>query len=131
MPAERRCCKRAEREVLRLANAHTVCSERERQVLLEQVPEAHITVIPNGVDTAFFAATGAVAEGLRQNVVFVGSMDYHANIDAALFFAKAIWPGLRERRGSVRTCGSLLSDPNLYPKLWSWPTSPASRLQGP
>ena len=94
--------KRAEREVLRLANAHTVCSERERQVLLEQVPEAHITVIPNGVDTAFFAATSAVAEGLRQNVVFVGSMDYHANIDAAMFFAKAIWPGLRERRPDLR-----------------------------
>jgi glycosyltransferase involved in cell wall biosynthesis len=95
--------KRAEREVLRLANAHTVCSERERQVLLEQVPEAHITVIPNGVDTAFFAATSAVAEGrLRQNVVFVGSMDYHANIDAALFFAKAIWPDLRERRPDLR-----------------------------
>ncbi len=92
---------RAEREVLRLANAHTVCSERERQVLLEQVSEAHITVIPNGVDTAFFAPT-AVAEGLRQNVIFVGSMDYHANIDAALFFAKAIWPGLRERRPDLR-----------------------------
>lgn len=92
---------RAEREVLRLADAHTVCSERERQVLLEQVPEAHITVIPNGVDTAYFASA-AVAEGPRQNVVFVGSMDYHANIDAALFFAKAIWPGLRERRPDLR-----------------------------
>ena len=94
--------KRAEREVLRLANAHTVCSERERQVLLEQVPEAHITVIPNGVDTAFFAATRAVAEGLRQNVVFVGSMDHHANIHAALSLPKPSGPV----RGSAgRTCG--------------------------
>ena len=93
--------KRAEREVLRLADAHTVCSERERQMLLAEVPEANITVIPNGVDTAFFAA-GAFSEGPRQNVVFVGSMDYHANIDAALFFAKTIWPGLRERRPDLR-----------------------------
>jgi sugar transferase (PEP-CTERM/EpsH1 system associated) len=93
--------KRAEREVLQLANAHTVCSERERQMLLQEVPQANITEIPNGVDTAFFAA-GAAGEGLRQNVVFVGSMNYHANIDAALFFAKAIWPGLRERRPDLR-----------------------------
>ncbi len=93
--------KRAEREVLRLANAHTVCSERERQMLLQEVPEANITEIPNGVDTAFFAA-GATGDGLRQNVAFVGSMDYHANIDAALFFAKAIWPGLQQRRPDLR-----------------------------
>ena len=93
--------KRAEREVLQLANAHTVCSERERQMLLQEVPQANITEIPNGVDTAFFAAAAA-GEGLRQNVVFVGSMNYHANIDAALFFAKAIWPGLRERRPDLQ-----------------------------
>ena len=92
---------RAECEVLRLADAHSVCSERERQMLLAEVPEANITVIPNGVDTAFFAANG-FGEQLRQNVVFVGSMDYHANIDAVLFFAKSVWPGLRERRPDLR-----------------------------
>ncbi|MGB8771916.1 MAG: glycosyltransferase family 4 protein [Candidatus Korobacteraceae bacterium] len=93
--------KRAEREVLRLADAHSVCSERERQMLLAEMPEANITVIPNGVDTAFFAE-GAADEGPRQTVVFVGSMDYHANIDAALFLAKNIWPGLRARRPELR-----------------------------
>ena len=30
--------------------------------------------------------------------MFVGSMDYHANIDAALYFADEIWPQVRERR---------------------------------
>ncbi len=29
-------------------------------------------------------------------------LDDHANIDAVLFFAKAIWPGLRERRPDLR-----------------------------
>jgi sugar transferase (PEP-CTERM/EpsH1 system associated) len=93
--------RRSEREVLRLADAHTVCSERERQMLLAEMPEANVTVIPNGVDTAFFAE-GAYDQGLRQTVVFVGSMDYHANIDAALFFARMVWPGLQKRRPELR-----------------------------
>jgi glycosyltransferase involved in cell wall biosynthesis len=33
--------------------------------------------------------------------VFVGSMDYHANIDAALYFAKEAWPGIRMRRPDI------------------------------
>ena len=38
----------------------------------------------------------------RQDVVFVGSMDYHANIDAVTYFAKTAWPALRERRPERR-----------------------------
>lgn len=91
----------AEREYLQLGDAHTVCSERERQVLLAEAPDAYVSVIPNGVDTAFFAA-GAADEGPRQDVVFVGSMDYHANIDAVTYFAKTAWPALRERRPEWR-----------------------------
>ncbi|HVF91170.1 MAG TPA: glycosyltransferase, partial [Blastocatellia bacterium] len=33
----------------------------------------------------------------RNRVVFVGSMDYHANVDAAVCFAREAWPALRER----------------------------------
>ena len=45
---------------------------------------------------------GAADEGPRQDVVFVGSMDYHANIDAVTYFAKTAWPALRERRPEWR-----------------------------
>lgn len=88
--------RRMEDRLLPLCDAHSVCSERERRILLERSPSARIEVAGNGVDVDFFAqAPGA---GARQNVVFVGSMDYHANIDAALFFANEIWPLLRGRR---------------------------------
>jgi glycosyltransferase involved in cell wall biosynthesis len=32
-----------------------------------------------------------------RRVVFVGSMDYHANVDAVTHFAREVWPRLRER----------------------------------
>lgn len=90
-----------ETELLRLCDAHTVCSEREREVLLARVPDARIEVVGNGVDCEFFAQPGA-GDPLRQNVLFMGRMDYHANIDAALYFVREVWPRVRERRPELR-----------------------------
>lgn len=89
--------RRLEGRMLELCDAHTVCSERERRILLERAPSARIEVAGNGVDVDFFAQTSDAGVA-RKSVVFVGSMDYHANIDAALYFANETWPLLRARR---------------------------------
>jgi polysaccharide biosynthesis protein PslH len=87
--------------LLEQCQANLVCSERERQVLLARSPGATIRVVENGVD-----AGGPVpvpkARLERRDLVFVGSMDYHANIDAALYFAREIWPALHQRRPDLR-----------------------------
>jgi sugar transferase (PEP-CTERM/EpsH1 system associated) len=93
--------KKVETELLRLCHAHTVCSERERRLLLDRVPQAQIAVVGNGVDCDFFAESTAAA-GERRDVLFMGRMDYHANIDAALYFAREIWPLVRQRRPELR-----------------------------
>jgi glycosyltransferase involved in cell wall biosynthesis len=85
-----------ERQILLQAFGHVVCSERERVQLLRIVPEARIAVIENGVDTAFFAEP-PVSPNRRHRIVFVGAMHYHGNIEAAVLFARSIWPGIRER----------------------------------
>jgi sugar transferase (PEP-CTERM/EpsH1 system associated) len=90
--------RRLERRLLDLCDAHTVCSERERQLLLEQAPGARIEVVGNGVDVGFYSETAGRSNEPRRRVVFVGSMDYHANIDAALYFARDIWPEVHARR---------------------------------
>src|SRR5208282_2270963 len=90
-----------EDQLLHLCHAHTVCSERERDVLLQRVPHTRIEVVGNGVDVEFFTAN-PVHNGVRKDLVFMGRMDYHANIDAALFFAKKIWPLVRARRPELR-----------------------------
>lgn len=90
-----------EDQLLDLCDAHTVCSERERGVLLQRVPGTRIEVVGNGVDCEFFADSAAQNGELR-DVLFMGRMDYHANIDAALYFARTTWPLIHARRPELR-----------------------------
>jgi glycosyltransferase involved in cell wall biosynthesis len=87
---------RLERSTLRSAFGHVVCSERERKQLCETVPVSRMAIVPNGVDTAYFADTGPPAES-RNRIVFVGLMNYHSNVEAAVAFTREVWPRLRSR----------------------------------
>jgi len=82
-----------ERDALRTTLAHVVCSDRERQLLLEWAPDALIEVVENGVDTRAFHSQ---ANSPRSRVLFVGLMGYHANSDAAVWFAERVWPAIHE-----------------------------------
>lgn len=86
----------AEERILRTAYGHVVCSERERGQLLRGVPEARIEVVANGVDVAYYGGYSGPPVP-RDRIVFVGSMDYHANVDAAVWFSRDIWPHVRAR----------------------------------
>jgi polysaccharide biosynthesis protein PslH len=95
---------RAEDLLLDNRGAHTVTSERERQKLLARRPGASIHVIPNGVDASFYSAENIAEAGRRsgqdnskQTILFVGSMDYHANIDAVTWFSRVAWPEIARR----------------------------------
>jgi len=79
-----------EQEALKSFSAHTVVSELERDKLVKRAPQARVHVIPNGVDTAAFAHHGTAAAS--RTLLFVGSMDYHANSEAVLWFCHEIWP---------------------------------------
>jgi sugar transferase (PEP-CTERM/EpsH1 system associated) len=84
-----------EQDALKSFSAHTVVSELERDKLLKRAPGAKIQVIPNGVDTAAFARRQPLPiSASRQTLLFVGSMDYHANSEAVLWFCRDIWPQL-------------------------------------
>jgi glycosyltransferase involved in cell wall biosynthesis len=98
-----------EREALLRLDAHVVVSNRDRDHLHAIAPEARAFVIENGVDVEHFgdgalddawraAHPGRALPGDRRRVVFVGSMDDHANVDAARWFAEGAWPRLRARR---------------------------------
>jgi polysaccharide biosynthesis protein PslH len=69
-----------------------VCSERERNKLNSLAPKGRVAVIENGVDTQYFK--NAAASINRTRILFVGLMAYHANVDAAVWFTKDIWPRL-------------------------------------
>jgi len=99
--------RRLEDKLLLACDAHVVCSEREKELLLKRQPGSRIEAVGNGVDVEHHSDE-AIAEACRQfpdlggadrnKIVFVGSMDYHANIDAAIYFARDIWPAVRQLR---------------------------------
>ena len=99
-----RLLERIEMMMLERWKTHSVASERERQKLLSWCPSAHVNAIPNGVDTHFFSAA-QISEIGRNNyapvskpsILFVGSMDYHANIEGVTSFTREIWPEIAEK----------------------------------
>lgn len=95
-----------EQEILHSAFGHIVCSEREREALARIAPKARIAVVENGVDCdAFAPGNGDAADsGERNTVVFVGSMDYYPNAEGAVWFAREIWPVIRERCPTLEFC---------------------------
>src|SRR5215469_1159579 len=60
-----------EQMILKTCFGHLVCSERERNALLDRAPRSRIAVVENGVDTKTFRETKA---SIRNRVLFVGSM---------------------------------------------------------
>lgn len=88
-------------------DAHVTVSERDAERLRKLNSEARIFVIENGVDAAHYSdeqleqahrprLTQHESNDSQNRIVFVGSMDYHANIDGAVSFSREVWPRLRE-----------------------------------
>lgn len=99
-----------ERWFLKQCDMHLVVSDRDRDALLAKGATVPVVVVENGVpaddfaDSALASAHSAYARspGLagpqcRRRVLFVGSMDYHPNIEAVLSFAEHVWPSVASR----------------------------------
>lgn len=66
-------------------------SDHDRSLMASMTSPSHITVVPTGVDVAAYRAQAAVGQGTR-NVMFLGSMDWEANVDGVEYFCEQIWP---------------------------------------
>ncbi len=93
-----------ERRAMHEFDAHIAVSQRDAEELRSHNANAQVFMIENGVDTAYYsddqdasAAPRAATRSKPNRIVFVGSMDYHANIDGAVSFARDVWPGLHDR----------------------------------
>ncbi len=70
-----------------------ITSETERDELTALDPALQIDVLPNGVDTDYFAP--GCGEKSPHRIVFSGKMSYHPNAEAALWFAHNVFPSVR------------------------------------
>jgi polysaccharide biosynthesis protein PslH len=103
-----RLLENSEQRLLTECGCHTIASERERQKLLERFPGADVHVIPNGVDTSYYSTAlsrtsnhGDDDISDRRSILFVGSMDYHANINGVEWFTREVWPSISARNPAL------------------------------
>ncbi len=73
----------------------TAAAEREALAALG-CPRARIAIVPNGVDTDYFAPYVAQADSLRYDkIVFTGALFWYPNVDAARWLVDEVWPRVR------------------------------------
>jgi glycosyltransferase involved in cell wall biosynthesis len=82
---------RYERAALSRFDHIVAVSENDRSLMLQMAPDAPITVVRTGVDVKGFSPTAGASRGTR-TVMFLGSMDWPANIDGVEYFCERIWP---------------------------------------
>ena len=96
-----------ERTIAAQFDASVFVSEAEAAFFRRQAPESADKVhgIPNGVDAGYWDPQRACSNPYRSGervVVFVGAMDYRANVHAAQWFAREVWPRILARRPDAR-----------------------------
>jgi sugar transferase (PEP-CTERM/EpsH1 system associated) len=87
----------------RLAYSFTenvLCTPLEQRIFDEQIPGASSTVLRNGVDLEAFSPDPEALEA--DHLVFTGVMNYYPNVDGCLWFAKEIFPRIRDRHPNAR-----------------------------
>jgi sugar transferase (PEP-CTERM/EpsH1 system associated) len=97
---EGRRVRKLERELAERAQAMTVVSAAEADLLRQFCPRAIVEVVPNGVDLDYFEPQSGeiVAQAARDAAVphfefiFVGALDYPPNIDGLIWFSRQVWP---------------------------------------
>lgn len=88
-----------ERALLRQARHLLFASCRDRDALLDDLTVS-ATVVPNGVDCAFWRRSSATLG--RDTIVFTGALDYGPNSDAAAELVNRLLPLVRRARPNVR-----------------------------
>ncbi|HTT25173.1 MAG TPA: glycosyltransferase family 4 protein [Candidatus Sulfotelmatobacter sp.] len=82
---------RYEKATLRKFDHVIAVSQQDREEMLKLDSACRITVVPTGVDTEQYRPV-STACGDPPVIVFTGSMDWEANIDAMEHFCQQIWP---------------------------------------
>jgi glycosyltransferase involved in cell wall biosynthesis len=71
----------------------------EADLYRRSCPGAPVETIPNGVDLNFFRPTPATSG--PSGCVFVGQLDYRANVLGLEWFCREVWPAIRAQRSEA------------------------------
>lgn len=76
-----------------------VVSDRDGEALRHMVPDVHVAVVPNGVNTEYFVPD---ASSETPALIYTGGMNMFANKDAVMYFLEQTWPLVKHARPDVR-----------------------------
>ncbi|HUN65097.1 MAG TPA: glycosyltransferase family 4 protein [Bacteroidota bacterium] len=77
-----------------------VTSSRDKEILDGDVPAVPKIVVPNGVDSSYFTATGEPFE--PHSIVFTGAMSYLPNHDGIHYFMEEVFPLIEQVHPDAR-----------------------------
>ena len=110
---EARRLRRLEQSLPPRAKAITLVSDCEAKLYRSFCPADAVYAIPNGVDLDYFQPGRDSDVASSKSCVFVGALDYLANIDGVNWFCNEVWPEVRRRRpeATLTLVGSRPSSP--------------------
>ncbi|WP_300463382.1 TIGR03087 family PEP-CTERM/XrtA system glycosyltransferase [Desulfobacula sp.] len=96
---------RFEKKINKMFNKSVFVSHKEAELFVKYYPEAKdIQIISNGVDYQYFNSkkTEITQSFPSPMLVFSGAMDYYANIDGVIWFAKEILPEIKKKIPEIK-----------------------------
>lgn len=94
---EARRVRQLECQIVDRADAVLLTSQQEAEILRRFKPNDNVQSVTNGVDLNFFAPGVVKGDTPGALCVFVGVLDYRANIDGLQWFCSEVWPEVRRR----------------------------------
>lgn len=88
--------RKLETELEKRCDALVVVTPEELATYKSFCKTEKIYAVPNGVDSDFFSPAPDT-QPIPKRCVFVGALDYHANLDGITWFIQNIWPELIEK----------------------------------
>lgn len=89
---EGRRLRRVETALTQRCRSITFVSDREADLYRQAHANDQTHVVPNGVDFDYFRPEAVPGSPKPFSCVFVGALDYHANVGGLLWFARDVWP---------------------------------------
>jgi len=93
---------RFEQRVLGEAELTIAVSETDAQRLREEFGVAHVAVVENGVDTAYFQPQAR--QRRPERLLFLGSLDWRPNLDGVRLLLEHVFPTVRAAEPSATLC---------------------------
>ncbi|MBV6478949.1 MAG: hypothetical protein HGGPFJEG_01706 [Ignavibacteria bacterium] len=87
--------------ILKKFDLNLVCSDEDKNYLMENLNIENIGILPNGIDLEAYSSDFH-DYGIENKLVFTGNMSYYPNVDAACYFVNDIFPLILKKFPSVK-----------------------------